>query len=87
MGRRSRVQGGDAVKLVWDASEPKRETDAASYETASHETVLEVADGVRVNGAVDSRGSVGDDLVRVGSVPGSDFSGTEDAVSLFFLTY
>ena len=33
MGRRRRAQGGDAVKLVWDASEPKRETDAASYET------------------------------------------------------
>ena len=33
MGLRRRAQGGDAVKLVWDASEPKRETDAALYET------------------------------------------------------
>jgi hypothetical protein len=52
------------------------------YETASHETVLEVGDGVRVNGAVNSGDGVGDGLVRAVGVLGNGFGGTDGAVGL-----
>ena len=78
MGLRRRNPDRDGVRLVWDTSGTQK-GDRRSFvrdETASHGTVLEVGDRVRVNGAVDNRGGVGNDLVRVVSVLGDGCGGT-----------
>ena len=51
-------------------------------DAGNHERAMEGADGVGVNGAVDSGDGVGNDLVRVVSVPGGGFGGTDGAVDL-----